>query len=87
MRFIARANAPTYPDADQIATTIPATSANPAAGEFAKFSIGPRMTSTVEPGATSCTMPSIASTPFLPWPKTPRSDTIAISPGNRLSTP
>ena len=86
MRFIARLNAPTYPDADQMAIRVPVTRANPAAGDELNCSSGPRSTSTADPGDTCCAISSNALIDAWPWPKTPRSETSAMSAGKTAST-
>jgi hypothetical protein len=85
MRFMARLNAPTYPDAAQIASTTPDTSANPAPGEVAMSPSGP-CSAFAASGANPATMSVIAFAAFSPWPMTPSTENTAMSAGNSDST-
>ena len=86
MRFIARPNAATYPDADHNATTRPMTNAGPAAGVWLRAVNGPRRVEATEDAPASERMPSNAFTVFGSFPTSPSNDSSAMSAGNNEST-
>jgi hypothetical protein len=80
-------NAPTYPDADQIAPSRPTPSSAPAPPfDLTTLSIGPRNVSTADAGPTSRRMSSSAFVVCGCCPTRPRIDTSTIRPGNRART-
>ena len=86
MRFIARPNAPTYPDADHSATASPMTSARPAEFDeaiwFSAGSIVPSICSETNGLSVSTTV----VTAFCDCPTTPRMETSASAAGKIAST-
>ena len=86
MRFIARPNAPTYPDADHNAPASPRIRANPALGAETSCWTGPRRVSTADEGPRSSMIFNTASVVFWPCPNRPSSDTIASNAGNSDNT-
>ena len=86
IRFIARPNEPTYPEADHRAVSRPITSATPAPGVLVSCSrVGPSVLATPASPLLDITL-SRLSTIFGPWPTSPSSDSTAMTAGKSAST-
>ncbi len=87
MRFIARLNAPTYPDADQSAPSTPMTSPSPAPCDVARSSSRGLIVSVrVSKETSGARISMILSIDSSAWPNRPTSDSTAIRPGKSAST-
>ena len=86
--FIARVNAPMYPDADHSAPSRPRTSSAPAACcSWMTSRIGSSSAEIAPPAPMSSMIPSSVSTVFSPSDTTPASATRTMIDGNSASTP
>ena len=87
IRFIARPNAPTYPDADHSADARPMTNANPAARcAWPAPSAGCSTVRTTEPAPACRSTSSSVCTVCGPCPTSPTREISAIAAGNIAST-
>ena len=82
IRFMARLNAPMYPEADHNAPNAPSTKVRPAAGASTSCWIVGRSVSTADDGAIPVAISRTASVVRVPCPNTPSSETITSMAGN-----